>query len=582
MAGFRPYWPAAASGATKPDFTIDKVNAFGTFTATTDFSMDYFISDNFPGCMGTFTVPRNCSGVSVIETNNQGNGEAYALAGAYAAYDGTNTAGSVFFSTLDQTGNVINTVSWSFGGGSVGAPRIRESLANPGQYYICANTDYQTELMVIKVDAAGTQLWANIYSMGGLYIEGRDLIESPYNSNDIIVVGRVDVSFNSPTAADAFFIKLDDSNNGTVTSAQYYNFLNWDSDDWFNAIEPAVSSTGGQGYIIGGRCYGPTTSTLVSPRPNNQRYQQLMCKLDVNGGIVWDALIKTSAWTGTSTNYPISQLVGVFERFNSGTQDYEYYGVAGYTYNIVGVPQNSLMVYKLDNTGVTGTLTPTEFRYTLGYPHQLSGFDHAAITGIETGGGADDGIQAYGMAGRGTHYFVKAYFNGASGCNETITDIDSVFTGLNLVGNFNVHVAGINQCNQLSLGTNATGAINVVCSSPTLTGGSNARQSALINSLIVSESAGLSETRIYPNPIQNQFTIDLPNNLLQNATVEFRLYDLQSRLIFHSSFNGKNSSQNEYFVDLAPYKLSNGFYRLEVSSINCNFQEQIKIVVNNN
>ncbi len=575
MAGFRPFWPAAGFS---PDFVIDKVNTSGSFTATTDFSTDYYITDNFPNCQSTLNIaPRNCSGVSVIETNNQGSGEAYVLAGAYSAYDGTNTAGSVFFSTLDQNGNIINTVSWNFGGGSVGKAIVRESAANPGQYYICANTNYQSDLFVAKVNAAGTQLWAWTYNVGSSWFEGRDLIESPYNSGDLVVVGRVDAFPSTPTAADCFFMILN-ANNGTVTSSQYYNFLGWDSDDWFSSIEPAVSSFSAQGYIIGGRCYGPTAPSSVTPRPTNQRYEQLMCKLDDQGNIIWDALIKSAAWTG-SLNSSTSEVIGVYERFNSGTQEYEYYGVSGYELNpAAAAPQSTLMVYKLNTAGLIGTLTPTEFRYTQGSPHHpISYIGHAAITGIETGGGADDGIQAYGSAGRGTHYFVKAYFNGTSGCNEVITDIDSVFQGLNAVGSLTIQTTAQSQCNALTITTNTPGTSpNVSCSSPTVTGGSNAKVNAQNISAYSIESMEYSDLIVYPNPVKDKLNIKFYSSNDGKNKLLVRLYDLQGRIIVTA--NSIRDSEGNFQIDFSQHKITSGLYRLEIVDVADRNSLQMKVV----
>lgn len=193
--------PVRQVGSASPDFVIDQIDVAGN--SLSGFRAEFQITDDPASCTGGNVIPwYNCQGVSVIETANQGQNEAYAFVGTYSR--------GIFFGTLDPTGALINQASWNFSYHAYNQrPSIRESFANPGTYYISgggAGISY-----VMKVDAVGAQLWGRTFP--NITTEARDLIESPYNSNELVVVGRTDNMNNNPTAADAFFLKLN-SNNG--------------------------------------------------------------------------------------------------------------------------------------------------------------------------------------------------------------------------------------------------------------------------------------------------------------------------------------------------------------------------------
>src|SRR6218665_869838 len=202
MSGF-----TGAAAGTQPDFVIDKVDGDGLFTAG-NFAQQYEIWDN-TSC-GAQARVYDCAGVSVIETTNQGNGEAYALAGAYNK--------GVFFATLDNAGNVLTVKRWIFPNGITVAhkPMIVESSA-PGRYYICGDQAFRS--YVIKVDAFGTTAFENIYD--NIWSEARAIIESPYNPNEVVVVGRCDPP-GTGLATEAFFLKLD-ANSGAVLNFNCYS-----------------------------------------------------------------------------------------------------------------------------------------------------------------------------------------------------------------------------------------------------------------------------------------------------------------------------------------------------------------------
>jgi hypothetical protein len=371
---------------------------------------------------------------------------------------------------------------------------------------------------VLKIDAAGNQLWGDYIDSPCL--QPRELIESPYNSNELIVVGRFD---NCPNVygTDAFFMKLN-ANTGANISMRTINWR-WDSDDWFSCIEPAFSPAGGQGYILGGWSHGHITP---NPMPTNSNYTQWMCKLDQHGNIIWTTLVHPAYFPLNNING--SEITGVYERFNSGNSTYEYYGVAGNfaaTNQTPPTPDN-LCVYKLDDNGtVPPGMSPTEFHYFSALsPVPSAGKSFPAITGIDTGGGSDDGIQVFGTdtsrTGH-THHFVKGYFNGVSGCREVLTDIDSIKPGPDSVAFHQVTIAPLTLCLIVNLISNVVNqSSQILCYANSISGGSNAR---VINGVDKKTTLDFN-SKVWPNPTENHLNLEFPTTL-RNRSIRIKIYN---------------------------------------------------------
>ncbi len=129
ISGVRGVAPAAST--TKPDFVIDKTDGSFAINGGSDFTSDYFLwrSSN---CFPPLSRIHNCYGTYVVPTSNMGNGEAYAVAGTFS--DG------VFFATLSSNGTIIRKIWWNFSiTNHPNRPFLRESVANPGFFYICGH-----------------------------------------------------------------------------------------------------------------------------------------------------------------------------------------------------------------------------------------------------------------------------------------------------------------------------------------------------------------------------------------------------------------------------------------------------------
>ena len=524
------------------------------FSTATDFSSGYHVFD-CAALQQTY-----CAGLSVIETGNYVAGQTYAMAVA--------TEDVLVFATLDAFGTPIQQMSWNFPAFSfnIQAPHIAESQVNPGNYYICGSANYIG--YVLKVDFTGNILWAYWYAPAGVggYLEPRAIMESPYNTDELIIAGRIDVP-GAPSAADAFFMRLS-TINGAFLSCKYYNFLSWDSDDWFTCITKAASPTGSDGFFLGGRALGPVTppTTPSSPRPTNSLYVPWLCKLDRSGNVVWSSLIKPSimyafgVWPAT-----VPDICGVVERFNSNSGSYEYYGVSGQT----NIP-NRLTVYKLDDNGTKGILSPTEFHYLDGSQQVYPGpYGNACITAIETGGGSNDGIQVFGTRpGLSRFYFTKAYFNGHSGCRDTILDIDSVKTGPQLVGQVTIVQSNFGFCGGATLSQIPITPVQFIsCYNSSLSNGSNAREA-----LGISRSLGDTGFEVYPNPITDRLNFSYKRTVSTSLTIS--IINHLGQKVWQYSESNLASPINE--IDFEKLGLGAGFYSIE---INCDDEKSISKVV---
>lgn len=544
IAGYIPFSTAANP---LPDFVIDKVdNQLGFNNAATDFSMEYYINE--PISCGAPTRVFNCSGVSVIETTNQGAGERYVVAGAYNY--------GFFVASLDATGGVINSYRWDFPPGtpfSYPQPALRESSGGGGTYYVCGEYNNQTYVAEFTIAGGITSNWSNLYD-NGYRLTGMDVIHSPYNANEVIVVGRVDIQ-TSLTAADGLFMSLNTANMGSVNFALNYN-KQFDGDEWIACIDYA-NNPSNQGYVIGGHSRYPFQSTGGS---GNTEFSQWMARLQPNGNTNWTTLIyPNGSSAGSLSGREISD---VFERYNTNTTPptYEYYGAAASNFTATNGGADNIVVYKLDDNGSV-TLSPDEFHYqnaigpVSSAPYtkvQLTQFSNAAWANTE-------GLQVYGTSTANDLYLSKGYFNGATGCDLSY-DIFRDYPGPTVVGNINVNVNQLipNCPNAFLLTTTVlTTPTTAVCQLTTnVSYGSNLRPVATgINKY----NASTSTIQLLPNPVNGKATIrysanegDVVNITICNALGQQINVDLVSGIAGETEFDLSRSDlpSGIYFADV--------------------------------
>lgn len=542
MAGYIPFSSAANPLA---DFVIDKVDdQLGFNNAATDFSNDYYIYE--PVSCGAPTRLYNCGGVSVIETSNQGSGERYVVAGVFSL--------GFFVASLDATGGVINTYRWDFPSTafSYQQPALRESLT-PGTYYVCGEYNNQTYVSEFTIAGGINPNWSNFYTCGNR-LEGRDIIASPYNVNEVIVVGRVDIP-TSLTAADAFFMSLDAANSGAVNFALNYN-KQYDGDDWIACIDYA-NDPANPGYIIGGHSRYPF---LPTGGPGNVEFSQWMARLQPNGNTNWTTLIyPNGSSSGSLSGWEISD---VFERYNTNVTPatYEYYGAAASNFIATNSGADNIVVYKLDNNGSV-TLSPDEFHYqnAIG-PISSAPYTRVQLTQFSNAAWANnEGLQAYGTSTSSDHFMAKAYFNGATGCDLSY-DIFRDYPGPTVVNNITVNTSTlIPNCPTAFVLTVTvlTTPTTAVCQETTsVSYGSNLRPVA---TGLVKNVASANGTQILPNPVSGKATLRYAAK--EGDVVTITIHNTLGQKI-NAAFTSGVAGETEF--DLSQSDLPSGVYFADV------------------
>ena len=277
----------------------------------------------------------------------------------------------------------------------------------------------------MKVDTTGQVIWSHFYSSGhdlispnvinGGILNPAGIIESPING-DIVIAGRVVGSASLGRGIDGFFLDLDPSTGNA-------NNFNWLGDaspgacDFFTAITPALSPTGGQGYILGG--YSDANYTT----PANSGGAWLV-KVKPSGNIIWD---KEYTSFIDSIN---GGMVGVVERLNTFGH-YEYYALG----NVSGASVHGAFVYKLDDSGTpyavsNGGIDEYYYGTAASSPFNPIAIDYNQATG------SDDGLHLF-IDNNSNHYLLESYFNGITGCNyEYLGNIAAYETGRNFISHW--------------------------------------------------------------------------------------------------------------------------------------------------
>jgi hypothetical protein len=377
-----------------PGIVIDKVDINGNFSSSSEFSMEYVVNAD-PNCSGLTTPFYGTNAVDIVESNS-GASEKYAIAGAFDR--------GVFFATLFGNGFPTGvTTYWPFGsGGATKRPMIR--AATNGDYFICWKV--QTKGYIVRLSNVGVPIWCK--TVTNMNFEPNALIQSPVNSNELVVVGRCD--YNTTTWADAFFLKLN-ANNGAILTFKTYND-GTGGDEWFSSIEPANSTTGGAGYVLGGwvGSYAPSLAGKTA----------WMAKLDYNGNVIWSSVAPGS--------YDVKD---VTERWNPFNSNWEYFGIA-LTQEATSIGSNDITVWKLNDFGASPFM-PAKFVYNRAI--LVAGVFDASIPQIEISGNGsstpNDGLlnftTDYNANPANLHVLGRSYFNGVDGCDAS-TDL-AVATG---------------------------------------------------------------------------------------------------------------------------------------------------------
>jgi len=469
--------------ALKPiNFSIDKTDVGGVLSGPNFIQRQYQIIYS-PSCNSQTIQPTNAI-VTGIETNIPGSPSAwYALAGAFDQ--------SIFFATIDQSGNPIVGVEYPFPfTASSSKPIITESSATANEYYIVGTVGTNT-VYALKVDATGTILWSRFFEDSNLGLfETYDVVESPYAS-EILIIGHVTVNPYG-RASDGFILRLDNATGNSLSFNTYGG--PGGSCDSFEAIAIANSALGGQGFVPCG-----------SMDPFSSLGQIWVVKLDPLGNYIWSTEVTPSTDPGARITHDI------IERQNS-SGSYEYYVVFSRNPSGMGV-------LKFDDAGspFPGGVN-NEFVYDQGSSSPNS------ISHVNIAGGPDEGIHVYGTdnSGAGDHYLVEAYFSGESVCNETLTTMNSSAGPQTFISPALNQFGTLSSCNSFMLisGIYDDYPVSSVCWNSSIPGGSNARN---IPASLNKNSNYSCPFSVSPNPASSHLKITFA--LSDAASVKVDIYN---------------------------------------------------------
>ncbi|MBL7896113.1 MAG: T9SS type A sorting domain-containing protein [Bacteroidia bacterium] len=510
------------------NFYIDKASANGALGGTGVFRGGYQIQTSNSSCSGATSQNINCGGISVIEANISGT-EWYAVAGSHD--------NGVFYSTLNSTGMPVVSVEYRFPSPNTNTPSkpLIARLSNGD--FIITGQGYSDNMFALRINPNGNLVWSSFYSINTTSppFTPKELIISPYNGNPIIV-GDCLLPNSYSRSNDGFFMELDVNNGNVNIFKTYGNVLN--GCQYFASICIANSNYGGtNGFIVAGQ----------SDPILGSGYKWFL-KLDPSGNVVWNYLYQP---TTPANAQPV---VGVIERLNTSS-NYEIYGVAGAALGSV--------VLKLNDNGLPFSSGNNEFLYN---PSSTKLSDPCAITYINSGP-SSVGLHIYGTEDQvlGNNYFVKAYFNGQSGCNQTLQTISAYESGPNSVISPVITKAGsLVQCNTFSLRFfSRTVSSSWLCNASSIPAGSNARFGNDEESVQLSPID--SEVSLYPNPTSNTTKLKFFSEII--SPIEIDIYDYTGKHIKTvDRFNGNQSIQYEVDIDFKELGVVSGVYFIKVNN----------------
>jgi hypothetical protein len=511
------------------DLLITRTNVNGVIAGANSFNQIYRLSA--PGGIVLSTIP-----CKILQIPNG----RLCVIGSYYSNVAAVPPG-IFTVVLSPAGAVVSARGWQTNNPAVSTNINALSAcnalpANSTTVYISGfsdavvgpNNGVRPLLMAIN-GSTNALIWSALYdflpSNTPAKVLPYDLIASPYQPalvNEVFVVGSM---YDGMGNDAGFTFRVNAANGNPVSPVTTFDT---GANDEFTAVSLATGAGGGtNGFAIAGstNLYGN-----------------------------WDVMIFKSAPTGDTgpwisiIDYSLSgDNVGldVIERLNTFGQ-WNYY-LSGTAFN--GSQGGSDMcVFFIDDAGVA----QREFTY-----GTADGERNQEISSFS--GTAADGITVFGnkptSADPGNEYYVKAYYNGVSGCNEAFAIPTNLpFNGsrtqyqLSRTGSMNF----INLTNQVQAGP----VVTQLCFAAAIAGGSNARTAE--------NEVTASETKLYPNPVSaTSPMLSLSLNSPVEQQLEIRITDMLGREVLNQKIivaQGETISQLQL-----PSGLAEGIYSLQIS-----------------
>lgn len=520
MAG---YQPVRSQGA---NFYIDRTAQGGDIVNNPNgFQREYSISTS-TNCAAPFTQAVNCAGISVIETNIPASNAApacrYAVAGALDE--------GCFISLLSSNGTPVNTFFINFAlvqGAPVSSttkPLILEA-SNPApgnnEFYVCGTYNFWlsisntplTALYVHRINQAGTIIWSKQYLIiSGGYIEIKDMIESPYLPN-LVLVGK--------TLSEGVMIDLDRATGGTIfRNTVLYNVKARPTSFSCITVADGQNNNGGAGFIIGGQNQAIAGSPhalvmKVSPLGNNIIWRTTLtpssdrAPLNINDVVERKKLVMSNS-SATNSNP------------NSSATVFEYYAVTS-------SPIAGAIVLKLNQQGIPFPNGYNEFPFNTGTVGNGSTGDFISFA---HNANFDNGLHIYGnnmASGSNSHLLVQSYFNGFAGCNTpqyiAAYEQPEINTTTNGLWDLNLPLS---HCNGFVLTSTLVSSYNALCG-PNVMIPLPADNARVVTNITTVSTASNHDFKVSPNPTANKTIITFPAVNDSENTIE--LYNSMGQLI---------------------------------------------------
>lgn len=398
---------------------------------------------------------------------------------------------------------------------------------------------------ILKINVTtGALIWSSFYKVSTAsgpdgsadYI--MDMVESPFNGNLVAVGVAEDYT---PGAQNSFVIQINPS-TGALAAYVFYG-----SGELLLSSIAVSNSTyfGSKGFVMSGayKSGGETSIALIKT---------------TFSGVIQSGKRYKYSFDPTSDQSGIDVVV----RYNPTILgDYEYY-IAGNTSK--GVFGNSDIVVIKTDEGLNGI-----GEYTYGTS------ETEEVRHLELNNSApNEGLSIFGTQSTSTgtmeKYFVRAYLNGVTACNDSIgTPSDSTISPGTSTPPHNTFESFTTA--SLSVGS-STGTDNQICYAQMVTGGDN--------SLVAppKKDDGSLDAIVTPNPIwAGTQAITLEVQAESTVNVHIAIYDMLGKQYYNGDFTIEKG-KNQLPVDLSAINMAVGMYTVHVSNgeINKNILLMVK------
>jgi len=556
-------------------FTAQRTDLDGLISGPPYFNNRYFVTDIF----GTGWVSPNANlKITELKSMEQSNGSGFAVIGSYGT--------GIFWAPILPDGTAPGNAAFRYIPGSNGFNlSVAAVVEDPTTNYIYVSGSVQngttTDPYVIALDNTpgttfGDVVWSYTYDIDSDPTTSDvplDMIVSPYNTTDLVLVGGSQRSYQS---GDPFAMKVDRA-SGSVVSVDIYTQPTqvWERAE-FTCIKASANPNIGspENFVIGGSVYN-----YYMPHESDM----LMVAVDDAGmDVQWSETYDHNHPVNTFTYY--DECTDILERINT-SGNYEYFLAGNTTYP----NYRDRVILKFDDMGrpvLNGQYTYVKYEAD----------DVVSIDLLDGFGPNTDGLSLFGSSswnpgiqiGNWDHSLIKAYFNGVTGCNLME---DERFMGVGLALTRNPQMLNTPQD-----GFNKYGfyvSINVpvieaeVCYDLMPTGGSNARAQKADKNVVAENGLdngnlgmGIQDKAVlslYPSVLKQQGNeISIRGSFAYEGRAVLSLVDMNGRVLKQSDFHISEGATS-LSLTLGDIQMTSGIYHLQLSGNN--YQQTFKVVV---